>query len=549
MRLIVRAALTAPFALALMAPWAGAQTALQGKVSAAGEGVLEGVVVSAKKDGGTITVSVVTDKDGHYAFPAGRLEPGHYALKIRAVGYDLDGMPAADVAAASTATADLALKKTKNLTQQLTNAEWEMSAPGTDEQKSVFLGCTGCHTLERIFKSTHNAAEFVQVMTRMAGYSPESQPTHPQRRISAPEAEHPERFQKPAEYLASINLSTVERWEYPLKTLPRPTGKATRAIVTEYDLPRAEAMPHDVVMDPDGMVWYTDFGSQFIGALDPKTGKVVDYAVPTLKPNFPKGLLDLEFDKDNNLWLGMMLQAGVAKFDRKTHQFQVFALPPAINGDGAQQAMVVPYRASVDGKVWMNNVGLHGLHRLELASGTFDTIEPFKELPKDHFHDVYGIFADSQNNLYASDFGDNRDAQMVRIDAKTGKVTFYPIPTPYARPRRGRMDAQDRLIVAEYRGDKVAMFDTKAEKFQEWPVPAGTWPYDAIADKDGNIWTGGMSTDRVVRIDMKTGETTAYLLPRETNIRRVIVDNSTEPPTFWTGGHHTASILKLEPLD
>jgi streptogramin lyase len=552
MRLASLALLTAPLALMAALLPAAAQSAapaLQGQVGAANEPAMEGVVVSAKQDGSTITVSVVTDQAGHYAFPAARLAPGHYALKIRAVGFDLDGMAQADVAPGATATADLKLKKTKTLTTQLTNTEWMMSAPGTEEQKAVFLNCTGCHTLERIFKSTHDAAEFVQVMTRMAGYAPGSQPTHPQRRVSAPEAEHPERFQKPAEYLASINLSTVEHWEFPLKTLPRPTGKATRVIVTEYDLPRPEAMPHDVVMDPDGLVWYTDFGSQFIGALDPKTGKVTDYPVPTLKPDFPKGLLDLELDKDNNLWVGMMLQGGIARFDRATHQFQTFALPPALNGNGAQQAMVVPYRDSVDGKVWMNNVGLHGVHRVTVASDSFDTIEPFKELPKDHAHDVYGIFADSENNLYASDFGDNRDAQMVRIDAKTEKVTFYPIPTPYARPRRGRMDGQDRLFVAEYRGDKVAMFDTKAEKFTEWATPAGTWPYDVTFDKDGDLWTGGMNNDRVIRIDPKTGETTAYLLPRETNIRRVIVDNSTTPPTFWTGGHHSASIVKLEPLE
>jgi virginiamycin B lyase len=552
MRLASLALLTGPLALLaapLPAAAQGAAPALQGQVGAADQPAMEGVVVSAKRDGSTITVSVVSDAAGHYAFPADRLAPGHYALKIRAVGFDLDGMTSADVAPGTTATADLTLKKTRNLSAQLTNTEWMMSAPGTDEQKATFLNCTGCHTLERIFKSTHNAAEFVQVMTRMAGYAPGSQPTHPQRRVSAPEAEHPERFEKAAAYLASINLSAVEHWEYPLKTLPRPTGKATRVIVTEYDMPRPEAMPHDVVMDRDGMVWYTDFGSQYIGSLDPKTGTVTDYPVPTLKPDFPKGLLDVEFDKDNNLWLGMMLQGGIAKFDRTTHQFQTFALPPALNGPGAQQAMVVPYRDGVDGEVWMNNVGLHGVHRVALASDSFDTIEPFKDLPKDHAHDVYGIFADSQNNLYASDFGDNRDAQMVRIDAKTKAVTFYPIPTPFARPRRGRMDAQDRLFVAEYRGDKVAMFDTKAEKFTEWATPAGTWPYDVTFDKDGDLWTGGMNNDRVIRIDPKTGETTAYLLPRETNIRRVIVDNSTTPPTFWTGGHHSASIVKLEPLE
>src|SRR5580698_6617125 len=64
--------------------------ALTGTVTAGPE-ALEGVLVSARKSGSTITVTVVSDKDGRYSFPAARLEPGAYALRIRAVGYDLDG--------------------------------------------------------------------------------------------------------------------------------------------------------------------------------------------------------------------------------------------------------------------------------------------------------------------------------------------------------------------------------------------------------------------------------------------------------------------------
>src|SRR3954454_16296401 len=65
--------------------------ALVGQVSSAQEGAMEGVVVSAKRAGATVTVSVVTDRDGRYRFPAARLEPGPYTLAIRAAGYDLDG--------------------------------------------------------------------------------------------------------------------------------------------------------------------------------------------------------------------------------------------------------------------------------------------------------------------------------------------------------------------------------------------------------------------------------------------------------------------------
>ena len=50
-------------------------SALSGKVTA-GQDALEGVLVSAKKDGSNITVTVVSDKDGRYSFPAARIEPG-----------------------------------------------------------------------------------------------------------------------------------------------------------------------------------------------------------------------------------------------------------------------------------------------------------------------------------------------------------------------------------------------------------------------------------------------------------------------------------------
>jgi hypothetical protein len=58
-----------------------------------------------------------------------------------------------------------------------------------------------------------------------------------------------------------------------------------------------------------------------------------------------------------------------------------------------------------------------------------------------------------------------------------------------------------------------------------------------------------MVSDRVTRLNTKTGEPINYLLPRTTNIRRVYVDNSTTPVTFWAGSNHGASIVKVEPLE
>ncbi|MFL6823934.1 MAG: hypothetical protein ACJ8FA_15355 [Xanthobacteraceae bacterium] len=76
-----------------------------------------------------------------------------------------------------------------------------------------------------------------------------------------------------------------------------------------------------------------------------------------------------------------------------------------------------------------------------------------------------------------------------------------------------------------------------------------TNPYDIALDKNEEAWTGSMLNDHIVRLNTKTGEFIEYLLPRSTNIRRVHVDNSTTPVTFWVGSNHGGSIIKVEPLD
>jgi virginiamycin B lyase len=529
-----------------------ARDVLTGQVSSTEEGAMEGVLVSAKKAGSTMTVTVVSDQHGRFSFPAARLQAGQYAITIRAVGYELEGRPTADVAADTAAHLDLKLRKTRKLSSQLTNAEWMESVPGSAQQKATLFGCVSCHTVERIVKSQHDAPDYMQVLQRMAGYANQSTPLHPQRRLAERLLEERGEARQAAlkaraDWLATINLSEATSWDYPLKTFARPQGRATRVVITEYDLPRPTIEPHDVIVDRDGVAWYSNFGEQTFGKLDPKTGQHTEYSVPELKKGWPTGMLGLHADRDGHMWLGMMYQAGIAKFDPKTEKFQIWSLPADVNKDMAQVNMVRPESAHVDGKVWAQNNGFAAVHRLDLATGAIETIAPFKNSVVGENHNIYDIIPDSRNNAYFTDFAQQH---LGRIDAKTGQITMYILPTRSSAPRRGMMDAQDRVWLGEYRGNKIAMFDTKEERFQEWELPT-PWsaPYDVALDKNGEAWTGSMMTDRVTRLDPKSGQFTDYLLPRSTNIRRVFVDNSTTPVTFWVGSNHGASIIKLEPLD
>ena len=125
---------------------------------------------------------------------------------------------------------------------------------------------------------------------------------------------------KVADYFATISMNGPDAQEFDIKTEPRPKGKATKVIITEYDVPRKEAMPHDVIVAANGNVWYSDFGSLYVGELDPKTGKVTDYALPELRKDRPTSTLDLEPDSRAISGSSMMYQAGVAKIDLKTKE-------------------------------------------------------------------------------------------------------------------------------------------------------------------------------------------------------------------------------------
>src|SRR5438132_6371031 len=373
--------------------------ALTGQVSSQKEGPMEGVVVGAKREGSSMTVNVVSDEKGRYSFPGSKLEPGRYTLKIRAAGYDLHGPKAVDVVTGKATTANIKLKPTENLSAQLSDAEWVLSIPGTEEQKRFLLGCNGCHTVERVVKANHSADEWVEVFKRMSLYAPGSTPLRPQMTVGGVQRDRTRGVDPKAigEWLANVNTSYNSKQSFPLKTLPRPKGKATRTIITEYDLPRKLAMPHDVMVDSDGMAWYSDFGEQFIGRLDPKTGKVTDFPIPELKKGFPLGTLDLQLDKEENVWVSLMYQGGIAKFDRKTEKFQIYAVPKEWQGNHTQQSMVNPTNSHVDGKVWTNNQDTHAIYRLDVATGQYENLGEFKIPGENRNISAYGIPSDSEN--------------------------------------------------------------------------------------------------------------------------------------------------------
>ena len=215
-----------------------------------------------------------------------------------------------------------------------------------------------------------------------------------------------------------------------------------------------------------------------------------------------------------------------------------------MNGDHVQINQVSPDRHHVDGKVWLQDAGTYTVLRLDVATGTFEVFEPVQDpapqrLRRDpRFTEQRILPGDGRGGGGADRREDRQDQDLQDADARVGAAARHDgrAGSPLVRREPRRQDRDVRYA--------------ESATFKEWAAPTpGAWPYDVTIDRNGEAWSGGEYNDRILRLNPATGEFIEYLLPRQTNVRRVFVDNSTTPVTFWVGNNHGASIVKLEPLD
>lgn len=545
---------TAPAGLSAQGP-----AALSGEVSSQAEGKMEGVVVSARQEGGIMTVSVTSDAKGKFAFPRTHLPAGNYKLTIRAVGYDLVDPGPVAVAAGKETKKNLTLEKTKNLAAQLSSAEWMMSTNGTQEEKDrftyVIMSCNYCHTLGRVFMSKHDSASLLKAMDRMVRYYADgTAKSNDNRRGRAAMVQEPgrEAMEKNpnwgafpdvprtemAAFVEKNNLKGRTEYPYELKTLPRVKGKGTRVIVTEWDLPVAGTVTHDSDLDSKGNLWYTDESAQLLGRFNTKTYEIKEWKPPAL-PAIPKGQMegtrDVIVDHKDRPWFPVRQpgnHAVMARFDPATEKLDF------VEGVGGQFVAL-----GGDGSVWAGNTKIDP-EAMKIVDRY--SYQGAKVLPPGQ-NGGYHTLVDSKGNPWVATY--RGPGGFIGIDGKTKEVKF--VPAPGLKARRGRIDHKDdKFYFGEYLADKVGVFDIPSGKYQRFDVPKYSTPYAAsVADKKGRFYAPSNGMERFFQVDPKTGEIVQYQMPTEFDSKKLSVDNSGPRPVIWMTNKRTARVTRVEPLD
>jgi streptogramin lyase len=450
---------------------------LVGKVASATGEALAGIPIKAHRNNSGVTVSVYSDANGEYSFPAwSDVAPGSYSVAVELPDFERTAQPVA-LSEGKTAKLDFTLKAKPLAYEDATASEIIAALPGTDQQKVLFTQCGNCHSLQWALYLKHTKEDWIRVIKKMAGRAAEDH-------TPGTYAFSQRQFIEPlADYLVSIRGPDSPD-KIPFKQRPRPTDAAsTNLVVTEYGLPRGGqrelymlrgdprfVWPHDVIMD-DKYAYYTDHFSFVLGRLDRKTGEAKEIPFPLPagagrqggdgdgRPGDPGGgALELAFDRTGNVIIGM--NKGTVKYDPKYERFASWAA-------GHSQFGVDP-----DGNVWFWQKNGE-LARIDTSS---EELRPTIFLvPKNQ--GIYGTGTDSKGR---TDIYIWREGKVGIFDPKTITYNEYKTPTPMSGPRRGQIDGQNRLWAAEFFAGQILMFDPDNKILKEFPLIPGTKPYTRL---------------------------------------------------------------------
>ena len=549
----------------------GADQILSGAISARSGEKLEGVTVSAKQEGSTITTSVYTDSSGVYVFPP--LPGGKYRVWAQALGFET-GKGSVDLTAARRQNFTLdeiadAERRFRQMPGELMAAGLPESTPQDAHMKRIFMNnCTACHSTSYVLQFRFDEAGWSKIIDLMkmvpnSGVYPGAK--GPMNTII-------HRHQKElAAYLARVRGPGESSMK--IVSRPRPTGEAARAVWVLYDLPlnpdagiatrynpndgsdwtlgttsKIGQMPHDGGMGADGTIYYTLNNPNklaTIGKVDPRTG-AVKYIKADAKGSLAANAHGLTRDAQNNFWFDVNPgRRGLGKLDTKTDTITIYQTPADMSPIGGAVTL------DVDGKgmIWASTPS--GAVRFDPQTEKFTEFKSVipSQAPSGSGQ-TYGAAGDRDGNGWWAQMaqetvlkGDVASGKVVEIKMPPLKLDYisaedrkfyegvnhlsFNTPLPWHQgPRRMGTDKNDDVLwVGNSWGATWARINTKTNELRIVSLPDPTMQaYHIAVDSKHNVWGNLWTSDRIVKLDPKTNAWTVFDLPvRGTEIRHIAV--------------------------
>lgn len=272
--------------------------------------------------------------------------------------------------------------------------------------------------------------------------------------------------------------------------------------MTEYSLP-AQSFPVGLIQDKTGFVWYSDIRRNVIGKLDPKTGELKDFQIPTKE----SWAFALGFDSKGNLWFTERVGNKIGRLDPQTGEVREYeVLTKASQPSGLT---VTP-----DDQIFFTQNSGHKVGHFNPRTGEMKEYALPSPLKKNPFYGLAGIIADKTGNVWFSIL----DGKLGLI--KKNKNGYEPIeeialPRSNTRPAGITIDRWNEVWFTELDGNSISNYNHEFKVFRTYRIPTGepdrrplgppetsargeipmdgliaktSRPFGIAADQNGDVW-------------------------------------------------------------
>ncbi|MCC5882093.1 MAG: hypothetical protein JJU25_05585 [Halomonas sp.] len=255
--------------------------------------------------------------------------------------------------------------------------------------------------------------------------------------------------------------------------------------IEEWKVPTLGQRSRDPVEAPDGSIWWVGQGMDILGRLDPETGEMEEFELPTgARPH------SVNIGPDGAAWYTGNRNATMGRFDPESGEITEYPMPD----EAARDPHTAEFAA--DGYLWFSLQQSNMIGRLAPDTGEVALVQSPREGSR-----PYGVKIAEDGTVWVACNGANC---LLRVDPDTMDVTEIALPETGTTVRRLDID-EDGIIWWVNSGlGRLGRYDPETGDIQEWDSPSGpdSHPY-AIAVFAGAIWynESGVRPDMLVRFD------------------------------------------------
>jgi streptogramin lyase len=264
-----------------------------------------------------------------------------------------------------------------------------------------------------------------------------------------------------------------------------------------------------------------------------KTGEVKEFQLPA-RDDRPGGAHNAKFDQFGNIWVAQLWSGQFSRFDTNVEKpTGVWAVP--IEWTRTTGVVVCPTLSHPKGPIWVND-GFSGKNwTLNPETGKLTEVQ-----------NARWSVCDNEGNLYGMQPGFIRKTEPDLV-----KFTDYKTPTPKAMANENRLnvDSAGNIWYGDWGDGHIAYLNVKTGKITEFSIPS-PWAlaYNAIGDGKNNVgWSVPHMSDRMVKADAKTGEVTEFPLPSNGyQIRNLGIELTANPPAIWFPSQQDGTVVRFQ---